>query len=399
MSDLIDFREEVRTWLNDNAPPALFGTRGGVFDGFWGGRKGASADPDVIKWRDVMVDKGWTAPGWPTEYGGGGHTDAETRIIQEELRTAKLPVPVVGFGMAMIGPTLLQFGTPEQKAKHIPPIVRGDIRWCQGYSEPGAGSDLASLQTKAVPDGDHFVITGQKVWTSYAHLSDWIFCLVRTSTGERKQQGITFILIDMNHPGVSAVPIKLISGASPFCEVFFEEVPVPAENVVLEVDQGWTVAKALLRFERSMIGAATGGQMMEAEAELASLARKHIGPNEKGAPIDDAVVRQELAAYGMDQECFMLTIQRIAQSAKEGQPPGPESSILKVFGSELKQSRWSLATRIAGQQALGWEGPGFDADELDITRQWLRSRGNSIEGGTSEVQLNIIARRVLGLPK
>lgn len=394
---LDDFRQESRAWLLANAPESLLGTRKGDFEGFWGGRKAPEPPADVARWRDVMIEKGWTAPSWPTEYGGGGLSKDEHLVLDEIMRDLELPLPVVGFGMAMIGPTLLHFGTPEQKAQHIPAIIKGEVRWCQGYSEPGSGSDLASLQCRAQSDGDHYVINGQKIWTSYADKSDWLFCLVRTNTEVKKQAGITFILIDMDTPGVTPRPIQLISGRSPFCEVFLEDVRVPKSNVILEENQGWTVAKALLGFERSMIGRSTGGQLMTTEAELVELAREYVGPAAEG-PLSESELRHRIAHYAMDQECFGLTIDRIAQNAQQDGRPGPESSILKVVGSELKQRRWFLSTQILGEQALGWDGAGFSADELDVTRQWLRSRGNTIEGGTSEIQLNILAKRVLGLP-
>jgi alkylation response protein AidB-like acyl-CoA dehydrogenase len=317
------------------------------------------------------------------------------------MRRLRLPAPLVGFGLTMIGPTLLRFGSEEQKRQHIPPIVRGQIRWCQGYSEPDAGSDLASLQTRAVRDGDHFVVSGTKVWTSYGDLSDWIFALVRTNPQARKQEGITFLLIDMETPGVSVRPIKLISGKSPFCETRFDAVRVPVKNVLGAIDGGWTVAKALLGHERTMIadvfGSMAGTRSRGTGSALADLAREYVG-----APVDgrlaDARLRDEIAQCEMDDRAFQLTVQRTRDAAKAGHQPGPESSIFKVVATELNKRRTELVVRIEGPQGLGWEGPGFSDEELVSTRNWLRARGNSIEGGTSEIQLNIIAKRVLGLP-
>jgi alkylation response protein AidB-like acyl-CoA dehydrogenase len=312
----------------------------------------------------------------------------------------RAPVPLIGFGLTMIGPTLLQYGSEEQKREHLPRIVRGEIRWCQGYSEPDAGSDLASLQTRAVREGDHFVVNGTKVWTSYADECDWIFALVRTDPAARKQDGITFLLVDMETPGVSVRPILLISGSSPFCETHFENVRVPVRNVVGRVDGGWTVAKALLGHERSMIADAFGATRRRDggdAAGLAELARRRLGAGD-GA-LADPVLRDAIAQNEMDTRCFLLTLQRTRDAAKAGHRPGPETSIFKVYGTELNQRRCDLAVRIAGPDALGWqEGAGFGADAVQRTRDWLRSRGNSIEGGTSEIQLNIIAKRVLGLP-
>lgn len=395
-NELAAFREATRSWLEQSAPKSLRGTRKGRFDGYWGGKKQQNPPADVARWLAVMLERGWTAPSWPTEYGGGGLDAARARVLDEELVRLEMPPPLVGFGLTMIGPTLLDYGTPEQKRQHLPAIVRGEIRWCQGYSEPGAGSDLASLSTRAVRDGDQLVIDGQKVWTSFADLSDWIFCLVRTNPNVKKQAGISFVLVDMDQPGVTTRRIQLISGMSPFCEVFFDGAQAPLANVVGEIDGGWTVAKALLGYERSMIGEAIGGQLVGAEAQLVKLARAELGAED--GPLPDAVLRDELAAYAMRERAYQLTLERTRESVRAGQAPGPESSILKVCGSELKQWRYELGMRIVGPAGLGWEGPGFSESELALTRDWLRSRANTIEGGTSEIQLNIIAKRVLGLP-
>jgi acyl-CoA dehydrogenase len=347
------------------------------------------------RWLEVMAERGWTAPEWPTQYGGGGLSKAEAKILREELAALKLPEPLSGFGLTMIGPVLLQYGTEEQKQEHIPKIVRGAIRWCQGYSEPGSGSDLASLQTKAVLHGDHYVINGQKIWTSYANYSDWMFMLVRTDPQAKKQEGITFILVDMATPGVEVRPIKLISGSSPFCETFFTDVLVPAKNVVGRVNDGWTVAKALLNHERTMIASAFGGGAGR-KRTMRDWAHEYVDFD--GDRLADEALRQRIAQFEMDALAFKLTADRSRDAAKAGRPPGPESSMFKIYGTELNQRRQELLLSIAGPQALGWEGPGFTERELTLTRDWLRSRGNTIEGGTSEIQLNIIAKRVLGLP-
>ena len=405
MADLDAFRAEARSWLEANAPKAVRGisvsAEGG---GTWGGRRAHYDPPEMEEWLHVMAAKGWTAPTWPTEYGGGGLSKAQAKVLAEEAKALALPPPLVGFGLEMIGPTLLQYGTEAQKQEHLPKIVRGEIRWCQGYSEPDAGSDLASLQTRAVRDGDDFIINGTKVWTSYGDLSDWIFALVRTDPKAKKQEGITFILIDMESPGVSVAPIKLISGKSPFCETRFDDVRVPVKNVLGKIDGGWTVAKALLGYERAMIAdtfgsAGAGGRKKEHKegSRLAHLARAH-GLGEEGVPLSDAVRRDEIAHIEMNERAFTLTVQRSRDAARAGHQPGPESSLFKVYATELNKDRFELMVRLAGPDALGWEGPGYAEDDLALTRGWLRSRGNSIEGGTSEVQLNIIAKRVLGLP-
>lgn len=399
MADLDAFRQQTGEWLDENAPDAL---RGHVFasegDGNWGGRRATFDPPEMGVWLERMAGRGWTAPTWPAEYGGGGLSNAEAKVLREELAARKLPPALIGFGLEMIGPTLLRYGTEEQKRQHLPGIIQGKIRWCQGYSEPDAGSDLASLQMKAVRDGDDFVVTGTKVWTSYGDLSDWIFALVRTDPTAKKQEGITFILIDLEASGVSLWPIKLISGKSPFCETRFDEVRVPAANVLGEINGGWTVAKALLGFERNMIADTFGASRKKTGrkgSRLAAMARRY-GLEENGRV--EPVTRDEIARIEMNERAFHLTVQRSRDAVRAGHQPGPESSLFKVYATELNMDRFELMVGLAGPQGLGWEGPGFEDEELDLTRQWLRSRGNSIEGGTSEIQLNIIAKRVLGLP-
>ncbi|HSV06156.1 MAG TPA: acyl-CoA dehydrogenase family protein [Candidatus Binatus sp.] len=387
------FREETRRWLVANAPAAIYAPPRTADELCWGGKKTRYPD-DVKRWLDVMGERGWTAPSWPREYGGGGLSAAEAKILAEEMAKLRLRPPLTGFGLSMIGPLLLHEGSEELKRTHLPPIVRGKIRWCQGYSEPGAGSDLASLQTKALRDGDDFVVNGQKIWTSYGDKADWMFILVRTDFEEAKHSGITFLLMDMETPGVTPRPIRLISGASPFCEVFLSDVRVPVRNVVGRVNGGWRLAKALLGHERTMI--ADAFKERDDARRLVELARRYVG--EANGRVADPVIRDRIAQVEMDQACLDLTLARARDGAKAGHRPGPESSIFKLYGTELNQRRRSLMVEILGPQALGWEGPGFEDDELRVTRDWLRSRGNSIEGGTSEIQLNIIAKRVLGLP-
>jgi alkylation response protein AidB-like acyl-CoA dehydrogenase len=393
MADLESFREETRKWLLANAPPSMRTPAKTSDELCWGGRK-AEYPPDVKRWLAVNVERGWTAPTWPREVGGGGLSKAEAKVLAEEMAALTLRAPLFGFGLAMIGPLLLQEGSEALKKEHLPPIVRGEIRWCQGYSEPGAGSDLASLQTKAVHDGDQYVLNGSKIWTSYAEKADWMFILVRTDAEARKQDGITFLLMDMTTPGVSVRPIRLISGASPFCETFLTDVRVPVKNVVGEENRGWAIARALLAHERTMIGDIFK-EAGDAE-KLLTAAREHLGND--GGRIADGVIRDRIAALEIDQACLDLTMQRAKDSAKAGHKPGHESSIFKLVGTELNQRRRDLHCVILGPQALGWEGTGFEADELKATRDWLRSRGNTIEGGTSEIQLNIIVKRVLALP-
>jgi acyl-CoA dehydrogenase len=393
MADLETFREETQHWLQANAPASMYTPYKTQDELCWGGKK-LQCSPDAKRWLDVMAARGWTAPMWPKEYGGGGLSKAEAKVLAEEMGKLRLRPPLIGFGLSMIGPLLLQEGSDELRREHIPPIIKGEIRWCQGYSEPGSGSDLASLQTKAIREGDVFIVNGQKVWTSYGDKSDWMFVLVRTDFEAKKQEGITFLLMDMTSPGVSVQPIRLISGSSPFTETFLSDVRVPVRNVVGKINVGWAMAKALLGHERTMI--ADAFKERDDAKRLVSLAREYVG--EEDGKVADPLLRDAITRVGMDQACLDLTLERSRDNMKAGHKPGPETSIFKYYGTELNMRRRELMVSIAGSQGLGWEGPGYDEDELKITRDWLRSRGNSIEGGTSEIQLNIIAKRVLGLP-
>lgn len=400
MSDLETFRKETRAWLEENCPPSMRRGKDASNaamgeDLVWGGRKEKFENPESKIWLERMGAKGWTAPVWPKKYGGGGLSKAEAKVLAEEMRRLRAKPALIGFGLTMIGPLLVDHGSEEQKRKFLPPICRGEIRWCQGYSEPGAGSDLASLQTKAEVDGDEYVVNGQKVWTSYAEKADWMFCLVRTDFEVSKHNGITFLLFDMESPGVSVRPIQLISGFSPFCETFIEDVRVPRDQVVGGVNNGWTMAKALLGHERSMISEAFNES--RDRNQLVELALEYVGATD-GGEIADPALRDSISQLTMNKACLDLTLARTKEAAKLGQAPGAESSIFKYYATELNKDRTALTVGVLGPQGLGWEGEGFDDAEVDATRQWLRARGNSIEGGTSEVQLNIIAKRVLGLP-
>jgi acyl-CoA dehydrogenase len=397
------FRQQVREFLEKEAPQSLRGLNDPKY-AYWGGRKPELPHPDAQRYCELAAERGLTAITWPKEYGGGGLSAAHERAFHQELAKLGFPAPLTGFGLTMIGPTLLQFGNDAQKAEHLPQIVRGKIRWCQGYSEPNAGSDLASLATSAVLDGDDYVLNGQKVWTSYGDKSDWMFVLVRTDPTAKKQTGITFILIDMQNPGVEVRPILLISGASPFCESFFTDARAKAKDVVGGLNNGWTVAKALLGHERTMIAnvfGASGGARNSNDKKnaIADIAREYVGEVADGShKLADPILRDAITQVTMDTRCFLATVARNADNIKAGHRPGPESSMFKVYGTELNQRREEVLLKIRGPQALGWEGAGYSKEELDKTREWLRSRGNTIEGGTSEVQLNIIAKRVLELP-
>ncbi len=387
------FRAEVQQFLADNFPAELKGQSNAL-----AGVDGPTNEtPAQTKWREAVGARGWGTPTWPKEYGGGGLTKAQAKIIDQEFAKAGAYNPIGGMGVMMFGPTLLEYGNEAQKQEHIPPICRGEIRWCQGYSEPGSGSDLASLQTKAREDGDDFIINGQKIWTSYADKADWIFCLVRTDT-TKKHDGISFLLFDMMSPGVEARPITMISGASPFCETFFTDVKVPKKNLVGELNKGWTIAKRLLQHEREMIsGMGLGGVGSGSGlGGLEQVAKDYFG--ELDGKVASPSLREHITRQKMDSRAFALTMQRSAEEAKAGQGPGAASSIFKYYGTELNKRRYELLLELMGTKALGWEGDGFDDAEIGITRSWLRSKGNSIEGGTSEVQLNVVSKRVLGLP-
>jgi alkylation response protein AidB-like acyl-CoA dehydrogenase len=400
MADVERFRAELAEFLEHELPAKLGGVPSATAD-YWGGRTPELPHPLSRPYCELMAARGLTAPTWPTEYGGGGLDQAHAKVLLAELRRLGLPVPLVGFGLSMIGPTLLQFGTEAQRREHLPKIVRGEIRWAQGYSEPNAGSDLASVQTSARITGDEIVINGQKIWTSYGEKADWMFGIFRTDTGGKKQEGITFLLLDMAQPGVEVRPIKLISGASPFCETFFSDARAHTKDIIHGAGNGWTVAKALLGHERNMIGDLFGAgagarNKPTAVNPLAALARDYLG--ERDGRIADPLLRDRVAQITMDERCFALTTQRSADTLKAGHKPGPESSIFKIYGTELNQRRQELMLALRGPQSVGWEGEGFDERELAQTRDWLRSRGNTIEGGTSEIQLNIIAKHVLALP-
>ncbi|TVP90305.1 MAG: acyl-CoA dehydrogenase [Pseudomonadaceae bacterium] len=391
MSDLTAFRHDVRGWLEENCPASMREPVTSDADVCWGGRNFQFQNADQKLWLERMAERGWTAPDWPTEYGGGGLSRAETKVLQEEMARIKARSPLSSFGVWMIGPAILKFGSEELKRQHLPPIIRGEIRWCQGYSEPGAGSDLAGLQTKAEDQGDHFIVNGQKIWTSYADKADWMFCLVRTNTEAKKQLGISLVLFDMTTPGVSTRPIKLISGSSPFCETFLDNVRVEKSQVVGEINAGWTIAKYLLTHEREMIGGM--GRTAAGQKTLSQIAVEAVGL-EQGR-LADGYLRSELTRWDLDSDAFALTAERVLDEAKAGQGVGAASAMLKYYGTELNKRRQELLVALHGSDAMIWDGEASNNGAMP--RAWLRSKGNSIEGGTSEIQLNVIARNILGL--
>jgi alkylation response protein AidB-like acyl-CoA dehydrogenase len=386
------FRSATRDWLETNCPPAMR-TPLNEKEVVWGGRDAQFPNEDARLWLERMGERGWTAPTWPRAYGGGGLSPAENAVLQDEMKRIGARAPLWSFGLWMFGPVLLEFGSEAQKQAWIPDIVRGRTRWCQGYSEPGAGSDLASLATRCEDQGDHFLVNGQKIWTSYADKADWMFCLVRTDTST-KHGGISFIVFDMRTPGVETRPIPLISGESPFCETFLTDVRVPKDQLVGRLHGGWEIAKRLLTHERQSISTAAfggGGGL-----DLVEAARQSVGL--MCGQLADSDLRSRIAAFRMQERAFHLTVRRAQAEARAGGNIDPLASLFKYAAASLNQQRLELLVEALGLGGLGWEGDGFDGDALRATRQWLRSKGNSIEGGTSEINLNVVAKRVLGLP-
>jgi alkylation response protein AidB-like acyl-CoA dehydrogenase len=390
-SELDAFRAEARAWIDANFPKSLKGKDALSFmEGF------GSKDADFLKWKDAMGKKGWGIATWPRPW-GAALSKAQARVLNQELARAGAFNPIGGMGVGMFGPTLLEYGNEAQKNQHMPGIQLGTVRWCQGYSEPGAGSDLASLRTQAVDKGDHFLVNGQKIWTSGAQYADWCFCLVRTDNN-RKHEGISFLLIDMKSPGVETRPIKLISGNSPFCETFFTDVKVPKENLMGPLNGGWTVGKRLLQFERDGQGGNARGASFRG-ADLRSLdeiAKSYVGDDRDGR-IADADLRARVADHMMDAAAMRLTVQRMQDDARSNQGPSAVTSIMKNANVKVNQTRAELLIEIMGFQGLGWEGETYSKNEIDATRNWLSGKAQSIYGGSNEIQSNIIAKRILGL--
>ncbi|WP_114954393.1 acyl-CoA dehydrogenase family protein [Sphingosinicella terrae] len=379
------FRQETRAWLEANCPPEMRQPVRDETDYCWGGRNAVFKNEAQRQWLDRMAGRGWTVPDWPSEDGGGGLSPEETKILKQELARIGARNPLYSFGISMLGPALLKYGNEAQKKRFLPEIARGEIRWCQGYSEPNAGSDLASLQTKCEDKGDHWLVNGQKVWTSYADKADWIFCLVRTDPAAPKHRGISFLLFDMASPGVSTKPILLISGYSPFCETFFDDVKVPKDQLVGEVDKGWDVAKYLLGHEREMIsGMGLGGQSGA------------LGEALREAVTADPALRADVARFDVDAMAFRAMSERFIDELKAGRAHPAQPSMMKYAGTELNKRRHELVMAAGGSDALEWESERSRKGKS--AREWLRTKANSIEGGTSEIQLGIIAKRILDLP-
>ena len=389
--DITTFRLETREWLEANCPSSMRNKPVHFEDAF-----DIYNTDDARAWRDACAGRGWTAPLWPKEYGGAELSREEYRVFQEEMAAIKALPPESGMGLAMIGPTLLEFGTDAQKLEHLPKIATGEVRWCQGYSEPGSGSDLASLQTKAVQEGDQFIINGQKIWTSGANNADWMFALVRTDPDASKHDGISFVLLDMHQEGVSVKPIQLISGSSPFCETFFDNAIALRSNLVGELNKGWTVGKRLLQYERSAAPAPRRKKVVKTLNPYAEIGKQYLGEDQ--GRVRDFEAREKITKQVMLEKSMQLTVQRVSAESQSGKAPGATTSIFKLVGSTIAKEGSALKSELRGLAGAGWDGEGFEPEELESTRGWLRDRAVTIYGGTNEVQMNIIAKRVLGLP-
>jgi alkylation response protein AidB-like acyl-CoA dehydrogenase len=389
--DLEAFRAEAREWLEANFPKSLGKDVAAQAAALMSPEKPTG---DLALWKERMGQKGWGVPTWPKAYGGGGLSAAEARVLAQEMAKIGAVNPIGGMGVGMFGPTLLEYGTEEQKQKYIPDIATGTVRWCQGFSEPGAGSDLASLQTKAEDKGDHWIVNGSKIWTSGGQYADMIFCLVRTDQ-TKKHEGISFVVFSMHQPGVEVRPIKLIAGNSPFCETFFTDVPVPKENLVGPLNGGWTVAKRLLQHERSgMNGGRSGGG---SSVSLGVMAKTYVGEDEAGR-LADSDLRTRIIMNEIDRRAVQQTVLRAALEAKGNSGPSAATSIMKNAFMKATQDHAELTLEVMGHQGLGWEGETFTEEERTAVRTWLSGKAGSIYGGSNEVQNNIIAKRILGLP-
>lgn len=398
-TELETFRAEVQSWLASNFPKSLSGKASGLRLGV---NIGGALKDDAITWRKNLASKGWGAPTWPKEYGGAGLSHKHVQVINQEFGKvgAFNPIPVLaGMGVTMIGPTIMEYGTEDQKKRHLPGMASGEVFWCLGYSEPGAGSDLASLSTKAEDKGDHWLINGQKVWTSGAHIAQMCGALVRTDPKAAKRDGISFIIFPMNTPGVKARPIKLINGESDFCEMFFDNVKANKDELLGKLNDGWSLGKRLLQHERqSQTGEGGPGAALGEKESLKDIAKRYVGTNDKGE-LADPDLRLRLANHLMDAKAHRLTIMRIMAEAKGNPKVTAVASILKNSATDVAQTRAELMVEFMGSQGLGWEGEEFTKDELSNVRQWLGGKAMSIYGGSYEVQKNIISKNILGLPE
>ena len=393
MNEIDQFREQTRSWLEANCPPSQ---RKAIPEGemVWGARKMEFPSEDAQLWFERMRDKGWFCPEWPVEYGGAGLSAEYNAVLESELRRLKCRPPQINLGIWMLGPVLLEFGTEEQKKQLLAPMTRGEVRWCQGFSEPNAGSDLASLKTSARDAGDHFVVDGSKIWTSYGDKSDWMYALVRTDAKASKHTGISLIVLDMKSPGVSVAPIDLISGKSAFCQVFFDAVKVPESQLIGPLHGGWNLAKRLLQHERKAMSK-FGEFSLPTHFHLLPLVKQYL-PEATGQSESALVARA--VATAMNEHSYNLTVQRMGEAARVGQDVSGLMSIMKLVHTEQERDKFEVLLDVMGYQGLGWDPDAFSPQQQAITRGWLNSFALTISGGSSEVQLNVIAKRVLGLP-
>jgi alkylation response protein AidB-like acyl-CoA dehydrogenase len=389
-TELETFRAEARAWLEENCPKSVRRSEELDWEAAMSGEKPTA---EAKLWKERIVAKGWGTPTWPKEYGGGALSQPQARVLQQEMARIGANNPIQGMGPGMFGHTLLEYGTEAQKLRHLIPISRGEQRWCQGYSEPGAGSDLASLQTKCEDKGDHWEVNGQKIWTSGAQYADWCFCLVRTDPKAKKHEGISFVLIHMHQPGVETRPIKLIAGSSPFCETFFTAARVEKDDMVGPLNGGWTVGKRLLQHERSGQGNMRGA----VSVSICDIAKKYVGVDDNGR-LADSDLRSRLAAHMINAKAHTLTLQRAVAEARGNLNPSATTSVMKNSGTWVGQERAELTLEIMGTQGLGWDGDDFTPEERSAVRSWLSGKATTIFGGSQEIQSNIVSKRILGLP-
>ena len=387
-AEQLAFRDEVRAWIATAMPPEMKqkADNGGNFE-----------QSEVMEWHRILYEKGWIAPNWPKEVGGTGWDVAQRFLFGEEIARSNAP-GLSPFGLTMVGPLLIQYGTDEQKQRFLPPILSGEEVWCQGYSEPNAGSDLASLQLRADKDGDDYVLNGQKTWTTYAQYADWIFLLARTDSSGRKQEGITFVLADIkNTPGITVKPFLTTGGTLAFSETWFQDARVPQANRVGPENGGWTMAKALLGHERTGIGGI--GESSRYLALVKRIARDT--PVGRGTLLEDGAFRRRIARLEMRLRALEMANLRTLAAAQLGRAPGPESSLLKLVGTEIQQETTELAMDAMGHDAIGWiDSPAEALPEWEssVASQYNYLRAATIYGGSNEVQRNIIAKHILGLP-
>ncbi|CAE6957581.1 acyl-CoA dehydrogenase (plasmid) [Vibrio sp. B1REV9] len=393
MSEKETFRQEVRAWLEENCPASLR-TPTPDDELVWGGSQITFKTQDQRVWFERMRDQGWFCPSWPKEYGGGGLDAEQENILEQEIRRLGCRPAQINLGIWMLGPVVLKYGTEEQKHRILTPMTKGEVRWCQGFSEPNAGSDLANIRTTAKEDGDEYVVNGAKIWTSYGNKSDWMYALVRTDSSGSKHHGISLLLIDMHALGVTVSPIDLISGKSSFCEVHFNEVRVSKDNLIGEPNLGWSLAKQLLQHERAAMSK-FGEFSLPTHYDLLALSKAYLP---KAPSMKTAALQARLITADMEEQAYALTVARMTEEARSGIDVNGTMSIMKLVHTEQEKVKFELLLDVMGYRGLGWDENTFTEQELGVTRAWLNSFTQTIAGGSSEIQLNVIAKRILNLP-